>query len=323
MSFFIVIFLILCLIAFISIVSQKSSVKGLDSLYRVNPYKSKNPLTKTETLFYHTLVKALPNYIVLAQVQLSRFIEVDRSLIDLNEFYKFFNPISQQSVDYLICTDDFEIVTAIELDDKTHLSSKANERDNKKNASLEAAKISLIRWHVENLPDFKTITSTVHSLKPNVQNVNNSPLDYSLVLAEDEFLSGPQFKSSTNTPFAAFVGVVIGLVVVGFFAINAYSFLTQSFNSLNRKSSAQVINKEIRPRIDQLKVPATKLPVVEQKTNGRNIVLDENEIKEGVWNKHFKNKTECVVDDLNIYCGVNEELNRKNFEKYWEESNNR
>jgi hypothetical protein len=59
-----------------------------------NPYISKNPLTPTESIFYQRLLEALPDYTVLAQVQLSSIIKVDESKIFSNEYYRWFNPIA-------------------------------------------------------------------------------------------------------------------------------------------------------------------------------------------------------------------------------------
>ena len=86
-----------------------------DELLR--PYQSKNPLTKTEIMFYQRLTEALPDLVVLAQVPLSSFLKVDSTQIDPKFSKRWFSPISQQSVDYLICRKDFSIIAAVELDD--------------------------------------------------------------------------------------------------------------------------------------------------------------------------------------------------------------
>ncbi|MEZ0233094.1 MAG: DUF2726 domain-containing protein [Methylophilaceae bacterium] len=122
------------------------------------PYVSKKPLTATEAIFYKRLVEALPEYIVLAQVQLCRFIELKdaRKLRSEKRSYALQNRIAQQSVDYLICTKDFTILSAIELDDRTHTkATKAS--DDKKEKSLEAAKVPLVRWHAERMPTIEEV----------------------------------------------------------------------------------------------------------------------------------------------------------------------
>ncbi len=122
----------------------------------VNPYTSKKPLTETEQIFFHRLKEALPECIVLAQVQLSSIIGINKFKAK-GEYYKWLNPILQQSVDYLVCLPDFTIVAAVELDDKSHWGKKSNDRDGKKDKNLEAAGITLIRWHAESMPTIEKI----------------------------------------------------------------------------------------------------------------------------------------------------------------------
>lgn len=158
---------------------------------QTKPYISKNPLTKTESIFYHRLVEALPEYVALAQVQLSSFIKVDRTKINWNETYRWQNEIGQQSVDFLICQKDFSIVTAIELDDKTHVNDDAIKRDNKKNVNLATAKIPLIRWHAEDLPSIAMIQSR---LKPSTDEPAKG------LSWDDEIPSFMKVKNDKKTP---------------------------------------------------------------------------------------------------------------------------
>ena len=133
-----------------------------DELLR--PYQSKNPLTRTEIMFYQRLVEALPDLVVLAQVPLSSILKVDSKQIDTKFSKRWFSPISQQSVDYLLCRKDFSIIAAIELDDKTHLNQDAIKRDNKKNNNLAAANVPLIRWHAESMLEKAEILKKVLAL---------------------------------------------------------------------------------------------------------------------------------------------------------------
>jgi hypothetical protein len=118
---------------------------------RENPYVSKKPLTETEQKFYFLLKEALPECIILAQVQLSSIIGINK-LVAKDNYYKWLNPIRMQSVDYLVCLKDFTIVAAIELDDKYHWGKESAERDLKKEKNLEAAGIALLRWRAEAMP---------------------------------------------------------------------------------------------------------------------------------------------------------------------------
>lgn len=127
----------------------------------LNPYNSKKPLTETEQILYHKLIEALPECIVLAQVQLSSIIGINKFKAQ-GEYYKWLNPILQQSVDFLVCLKDFTIVAAIELDDKSHWGEKSKNRDSKKDKNLEAAGITLIRWHAESIPSVEKIKQEFH-----------------------------------------------------------------------------------------------------------------------------------------------------------------
>ncbi len=112
------------------------------------PLYAKPLLSEPEQVLYHRLVKALPEFVVLAQVQLSRFLVIKGT----SGVQAIRNRIDRKSVDYLICTRDFSIRAAIELDDKSHERAKQKQRDADKGAALAAAGIELIRYSVKQLP---------------------------------------------------------------------------------------------------------------------------------------------------------------------------
>jgi hypothetical protein len=117
------------------------------------PFYSKKPLSPPEQILYHRLVSALPGYIVLAQVQLSRVLGVKPG----HNVQSWNNRINRMSLDFLICQKDSSIVAAIELDDRSHNLESRKEQDIKKNGALAAAGVRLIRWQVNALPDEATI----------------------------------------------------------------------------------------------------------------------------------------------------------------------
>lgn len=122
-------------------------------------YEHCKPLTATEAVFYYRLIKALPDHIILPQVQLCRFIKIKNAATfkRSGQSYALQNRIAQQSVDYLVCLKDFTIVAAVELDDKSHSNSKVKQLDQKKEESLKAAGVSLVRWHAEQMPSVEDI----------------------------------------------------------------------------------------------------------------------------------------------------------------------
>lgn len=121
------------------------------------PYYEKNPLSKIEQVLYFRLINALPDHIVLAQVQLSRFLGVKQGFNN----HEWNNKINRMSADYVVCRKDFSIIAIIELDDSSHDTPTRAKADKKKDESLNAAGIAVIRWHVKNMPDLELIKTVI------------------------------------------------------------------------------------------------------------------------------------------------------------------
>jgi len=113
------------------------------------PFFLRRPLSRPEQVLYFRLRNALPEHIVLAQVQLSRFLGVKRG----HNFYAWNNRIDRLSADFLICSKDASVVAAIELDDKSHEFEHRQRIDAKKEKALTSAGVRLIRWRTVSLPD--------------------------------------------------------------------------------------------------------------------------------------------------------------------------
>jgi len=116
-------------------------------------FYEKKPLTDTEIKAFERLRKALPNCIILAQVQVSQIVGIEKG----KGTQAWFNKISRKSVDFLICLDDFTIVAAIEVDDKSHDNSARQAKDADKDTALGSAGIKLLRWRAESLPTSEEI----------------------------------------------------------------------------------------------------------------------------------------------------------------------
>lgn len=117
------------------------------------PFYAKKPLSQPEQVLYHRLVAAMPECIVLAQVQLSQVLGVKKGF----NFHEWNNRINRMSLDFLVCLKDSTIVAAVELDDKTHERASRVEADAKKEKALSAAGVALVRWNVSALPDENAI----------------------------------------------------------------------------------------------------------------------------------------------------------------------
>lgn len=148
--------LVIVIVALVVLALALLALKRLASTGAGNtpwPYYAKKPLTRPEQVLYHRLVSAMPECIILAQVQLSRVLGVKKGF----RFHEWNNRINRMSLDFLVCLKDSTVVAAIELDDKTHERESRAEADAKKERALSAAGIALIRWNVTALPDENTI----------------------------------------------------------------------------------------------------------------------------------------------------------------------
>ena len=113
------------------------------------PFYAKRVLTRPEQVLYYRLARALPDYIVLAQVQLSRVLGVKRGFT----FMAWNNRINRLSLDFLVCLKDSTVVAAIELDDSSHDRPDRQEADARKALALRSAGVRLVRWSTKALPD--------------------------------------------------------------------------------------------------------------------------------------------------------------------------
>jgi very-short-patch-repair endonuclease len=107
----------------------------------------------TQRSHYHRLIE----YIILAQVQLSRILGVKKG----HNHLSWSNRINRMSADFVVCNKDSSIVAVIELDDSTHEKPDRQAADAKKDKAFEAAEIKIIRWQAKSMPDISTIKSTL------------------------------------------------------------------------------------------------------------------------------------------------------------------
>lgn len=297
----------------------------------INPYQAKNPLTRTEVQFYERLTSALPEYVILAQVQLSRFIEVDAIKVP-GQYYKWFNPIAQQSVDYLVCTKAFSIVTAIELDDKSHQSIDAQARDSKKTKNLYAAKVPLIRWHAENMPSQSQIQLEIEQIAK-FGNQESPVLDFE---PRTELFKKPD----PYPPALKFGAFLVFVVVIGFALRQLPSVLSTSIRAVtpvvqdyNQRLLKNVLDEQLarqqataeklrqqQAAEEQLKrqqIEAQQAAIKAQ-SDAQQAQADEAIRKEKAWEKYYARSSECDRPENSVRCGNEYIRAKKRFESYWE-----
>ena len=151
------IFLLLIVAVIVAVVSALIVKTQGGSSDEIWPFYAKKPLTQSEQILYFRLLNALPEHIVLAQVQLSRLLGVKKG----NNFQSWNNRINRMSADFVVCSKDSSIVAVIELDDASHEREDRKAADAKKNQALNSAGIPILRWQAKMLPDESTIKTSI------------------------------------------------------------------------------------------------------------------------------------------------------------------
>lgn len=106
------------------------------------PVYAKPVMSEAEREFYSRLRTAVPEFSVLCQVQICRFVEVRR----VAHWRQVWNRYNLLSADFLLCSTDFRPLLAIELDDASHDRSAQRARDAKKDSVLAAAGVPILRF---------------------------------------------------------------------------------------------------------------------------------------------------------------------------------
>ncbi len=119
------------------------------------PFYVKRPLSTPEQVLYHRLVRALPNHIVLAQVQASRVLGV----LTGYDAKQWNDRVNRLSYDFVVCSKDAKVVAAIELDDVAPDEPTRIMAEAKKDKASAAAGLRLLRWSADAMPDDATIRS--------------------------------------------------------------------------------------------------------------------------------------------------------------------
>jgi very-short-patch-repair endonuclease len=153
-SLFSLLLVVVIAVAFLIYIKAKSQAGSGNEVW---PFYAKKPLSQPEQVLYFRLIEALPEHIILAQVQLSRLLGVKKG----NNYQSWLNRINRMSADFVVCTKDASIVAVIELDDVSHQKKDRQAADAKKDKALGAAEVKIIRWQVKSIPDILTIQAAL------------------------------------------------------------------------------------------------------------------------------------------------------------------
>lgn len=113
------------------------------------PPQATRVLTSQERTLHSTLVRALPDHVVLSQVPLSRFIKVPKR----HSYAEWLRRLGYQSVDFVVCDMTSHVVAVIELQPTANdLNERARKRLKRIQRTLKSAEIPLLVWSEANLP---------------------------------------------------------------------------------------------------------------------------------------------------------------------------
>lgn len=125
-------------------------------------FKAKALLTSNEMEFLARLEAAAPELRFFPQVAMGALLDPAVPRSDGKAYYRLRGMFSQKIVDFVVQRrSDGAIVAIIELDDRTHDSSK----DTKRDKMLQSAGYRIVRWHSKTKPDSAAIRAELCSRK--------------------------------------------------------------------------------------------------------------------------------------------------------------
>ncbi|QMU62283.1 MAG: DUF2726 domain-containing protein [Gammaproteobacteria bacterium] len=126
--------------------------------FQVNQYI----LSRAEQNFYKVLSQGLcSQFIILMKVRVADVLQPTTG-ISKNEWTSSFNKIKSKHFNFLLCSQDtYEIIAAIELDDRSNNQADRKKRDAFLNAACESASFPLIRITARQIYSAQEIKSAV------------------------------------------------------------------------------------------------------------------------------------------------------------------
>jgi hypothetical protein len=122
------------------------------------PAKTTRVLTTAERLAYTTLVRALPGYMVLAQVPLARFLKVPTR----HSYSEWLRRLGNQCADFLVCDMSSEVIAVVNVQPPAdQLSERGRKRQNRMARVLKSVNIPLHVWTDDALPSVDTARETL------------------------------------------------------------------------------------------------------------------------------------------------------------------
>lgn len=132
---FILVFVLMLVKSFISKNNKKNNIS----------YKKKYLLTKNEYNFFYKLKPIAEKYnlSILCKIRLADLIEPAYHA-DRHEWYAAFNKIKSKHIDFVLTTQNMNVLLLIELEDSSHDKAERIERDNFVKSAIESADLKLL-----------------------------------------------------------------------------------------------------------------------------------------------------------------------------------
>ncbi|MGN0630254.1 MAG: DUF2726 domain-containing protein [Ruminococcus sp.] len=139
---YIVIIAAIALIPIIKALNNKNGQKSDDNIVR---YRKKYLLTKNEYSFFQKIKPVIKkhNLNILCKVRLADLIEPIPT-VNKSEWYAGFNRIKSKHIDFVLVTENMQVVMLIELEDNSHLKEDRIKRDNFVISALKQVDYKLI-----------------------------------------------------------------------------------------------------------------------------------------------------------------------------------
>lgn len=117
-------------------------------------------MTAAEQRAYDTLREALPEYMVLSQVPLSRFIRVETRY----SYAEWLRRVGNQCADLVVCNGSSKVLAVVEIRNKSSDSHpRAAKRNARKARSLKAAGVAMHIWSEQNIPSAAQVRTLLWS----------------------------------------------------------------------------------------------------------------------------------------------------------------
>lgn len=149
-----VLFVVIILLAVIVLVTSKNGAASKQG----SLYSQKALLTQNEQEFFLRLKQALPEHHILAQVAMGSLLNPSVPRRD-PAYHRIRNKFAQKIVDYVVLDDKLKVVALIELDDRTHVQEKDEDRD----AMTAAAGYKTIRYQSKVKPSIDRIRADIQA----------------------------------------------------------------------------------------------------------------------------------------------------------------